>query len=118
MNFKNQHTVENRKKESSRIKAKYPDRIPVICERSVKSGLAKIDKTKYLVPTDLTMGQFVYVIRKRIKLPPEQALFIFINGNIPPNAELMSTIYETYHDIDGFLYIRYSGENTFGNESY
>lgn len=35
------------------------------------------------MPADLTVGQFVYVIRKRIKLPPEQAIFIFINDRLP-----------------------------------
>lgn len=27
----------------------------------------------------------------------------------------MSTIYEQYKDEDGFLYVVYSGENTFGD---
>jgi hypothetical protein len=31
------------------------------------------------VPQDLTVGQFVYVIRKRIKLPAEKAIFIFVD---------------------------------------
>ena len=60
------------------------------------------------------MGQFVYVIRKRIELPPEKAIFIFVNNQMPPTASLMSTIYEEQKDKDGFLYISYSGENTFG----
>jgi GABA(A) receptor-associated protein len=45
-----------------------------------------IDKKKYLVPADLTVGQFVYVIRKRIKLSPEKAIFIFVNEILPPTA--------------------------------
>lgn len=45
-----------------------------------------IDKKKYLVPSDLTCGQFVYVIRKRLKLPAEKAIFLFVNGVIPPTA--------------------------------
>jgi GABA(A) receptor-associated protein len=49
---------------TARIRAKYPDRIPVICEKALKSNLEDIDKKKYLVPSDLTVGQFVYVIRK------------------------------------------------------
>jgi hypothetical protein len=28
----------------------------------------------------------------------------------------MSVIYEEYKDVDGFLYITYSGENTFGSD--
>jgi len=41
------------------------------------------------VPADLTVGQFVYVIRKRIKLAPEKAIFVFINNFLPPTGELL-----------------------------
>ncbi|KAB5569645.1 hypothetical protein DKX38_003438 [Salix brachista] len=68
----------------------------------------------YLVPADLTVGQFVYVVRKRIKLSPEKAIFIFVKNILPPTAAMMSAIYEENKDEDGFLYMTYSGENTFG----
>lgn len=106
---------EKRKSEAERIRAKYPDRVPVICEKADRSDIPDIDKKKYLVPADLTVGQFHYVIRKRIKLAPEKALFLFCSNSIPPNAALMSTVYEEQKDEDGFLYIQYSGESTFGN---
>ena len=54
----------------------------------------------------------MYVIRKRIKLAPDQAIFIFVDEVLPPTAALMSSIYEEHKDEDGFLYITYSGENT------
>jgi GABA(A) receptor-associated protein len=44
----------------------------------------------------LTVGQFVYVIRKRIKLAPEKAIFIFVDEVLPPTAALMSAIYEEH----------------------
>eukprot|EP01060_Flectonema_neradi_P040303 TRINITY_DN912_c0_g3_i1.p2 TRINITY_DN912_c0_g3~~TRINITY_DN912_c0_g3_i1.p2 ORF type:complete len:132 (+),score=27.40 TRINITY_DN912_c0_g3_i1:76-471(+) len=106
--------LEDRKKESARIIAKYSDRIPVICERHSQSDVPDIDKTKYLVPVDLNAGQFIYVVRKRIKLQPEQALFLFINGVLPPTAALMQQLYADSKDDDGFLYIKYSGESSFG----
>lgn len=115
--FKTEHALDKRKEESRRIRAKYPDRLPIIVEKSRRSKIQDIDKKKYLVPTELTVGQFVYVIRKRIKLRPEQALFLFINGNIPPNAEIMSAVFDRCRDEDGFLYISYSGENTFGSST-
>ena len=96
------------------MREKYPDRIPVIVEKATGSDIPDIDKKKYLVPTDLTVGQFVHVIRKRIKLAPEKAIFIFVNNVLPPTAALMSSIYDEHKDDDGFLYITYSGENTFG----
>jgi len=84
------------------------------CFRADRSDIPDIDKKKYLVPSDLTVGQFHYVIRKRIKLAPEKALFLFCSNSIPPNAALMSTVYEEQKDEDGFLYVQYSGESTFG----
>jgi hypothetical protein len=32
-------------------------------------------------------------------------------------AALMSSVYEDHKDEDGFLYITYSGENTFGSSN-
>lgn len=61
-------------------------RVQVICEKADRSDIPDIDKKKYLVPADLTVGQFVYVIRKRIKLSPEKAIFIFINNVLPPTG--------------------------------
>jgi len=75
---------------------------------------------RYLVPGDLTVCQFMCVIRKRIKLEPEKAMFFFVhdsknNHNIAPlQSALLSAIYDQHKDEDGFLYITYSGETTFG----
>lgn len=113
--FQKEHSFKKRQEEAERIIKKFPDRIPVIVERNnTSTNVPDIDKQKYLVPSDLTVGQFVYVVRKRIKLAPEQAIFIFINNYLPPTASLMSTIYETHKASDKFLYMTYSGENTFG----
>ncbi|XP_056856272.1 autophagy-related protein 8f isoform X1 [Raphanus sativus] len=105
---------EKRSAEAARIREKYPDRIPVIVEKAEKSDIPTIDKKKYLVPADLTVGQFVYVIRKRIKLSAEKAIFIFVDNVLPPTGALMSAVYEDKKEEDGFLYVTYSGENTFG----
>ena len=114
-NFKESNAFDKRLVESIKIKQKYPNRIPIICEKTKKTTIADIDKNKFLVPNDLTMGQFLYVIRKRIKLSAEEAIFVYINNSIlPPTSALVSTIYEEYKDDDGFLYLTYSGENTFG----
>ena len=104
-----------RKQESTRIIAKYPDRIPIICEKNINNkNVPELDKNKYLVPSDLTIGQFVYVIRKRIKLSPEQAIYVFINDKLFPTSALLHDVYKKNKDEDGFLYVCYSGENTFG----
>tara|TARA_A100001015_G_C14971803_1_gene705488 strand:+ start:845 stop:1201 length:357 start_codon:yes stop_codon:yes gene_type:complete len=100
--------------ESARMKQKYPDRSCIIVDRADNTSAPKIDKHKFLVPNDITVGQFAYVVRKRIKINPEKAIFIFINNKLPPSSMLMSEVYKEYHDRDGFVYMVYSGENTFG----
>lgn len=75
--------VEKRSTEAGRIRKKYPNRVPVICEKASRTDIQKIDKTKYLVPADLTVGQFVYVIRKRLDLKPETAIYILVNNTYP-----------------------------------
>jgi len=119
--FRQQFTESERTLESSRIRSKYPDRVPIIVERDPRtSSVPELDKRKYLVPTDLTVGQFLYTLRKRIKLPPEQALFLFLvdhrNGEqqLPPTAALLSEMDRRYTAKDGFLYVTYGGENVFG----
>ena len=113
-NFKEQHNFDLRRLEALKIRQKYEDRIPVIVEKTDKADITNIDKSKFLVPADLTLSQFVYVIRKRLKLPPEKALFVFIKNTIPPGSAFISALYEDYKDDDGFLYLNYTGENTFG----
>ena len=47
MTFKKDHPIEKRREEAQRIRAKYPDRIPVICEKAESSDIPDIDKKKY-----------------------------------------------------------------------
>lgn len=114
--FKHEFKFEDRYNEARRVLLKYPDRIPIICERSLRAGVdcPIIDKRKYLVPRDLTMGQFLYVIRKRLRLSPEKAIFLFVNGTIPATTSIINEVYSRHKDDDGYLYITYAQENTFG----
>lgn len=116
MDFKNSYTFKQRLEESTKVKKKYPDRIPIICEKNKKCReTPDIDKKKYLVPSDLTMGQFLNVIRQRMKFrDPSLALFLLVNGKIYSTSELISYVYDNDKDEDGFLYILYTSENTFG----
>ena len=114
--FKSRYSIDERWEEAHRVINNYPDRVPIICERANTRGndCPDIDKNKFLVPKDLTVGQFIYVIRKRLRLPSEKAIFIFVGGIIPPSSYLIADVYEFYKDNDGFLYITYAFENVFG----
>jgi GABA(A) receptor-associated protein len=117
MKFKTNYTFEKRFEESSRIIRKHPDRLPVICEKSNEKNkiiLPTMNKTKYLVPLNLTISEFLFLLRNRMKLPPEMGIFLFIGNTIASNTSTFEDLYNQFKDPDGFLYIIYSGENVFG----
>ncbi len=113
-NYKSRYSEEYRLNEYNKIIKKYPNKVPVIVCKSEYCTLDNIDKEKFLVPSDMTIGQFIYVIRKRINIESHQALFITINNSLQGSNKLMQEIYESNKDKDGFLYIKYTSENTFG----
>ena len=89
-----------------------------------------IDKRKFLVPKDLLSLQFAYVIRRRCRLAPDQALFYFLtehkpNGSVShimmPAGISMGEIDKPegpYRSDDGFISILINCESSFGNVDY
>ncbi|VDI38183.1 Hypothetical predicted protein [Mytilus galloprovincialis] len=60
-------TTAIRKEEVIGIRSKFPTKVPVIVERYHKEQqLPLLDKTKFLVPQELTMSQFASIIRNRM----------------------------------------------------
>lgn len=116
MSFKSKNSLIDRIYESQRILTKYPDKIPIICEKNINASIhcPTIDKNKYLLSKDLTIGQFIYVIRKRLNISSEKALFLFIGNTIPSSTNSILSVYNLYKEADNFLYVSYSFENTFG----
>jgi GABA(A) receptor-associated protein len=113
--YKNQFPIIKRKKEALRILRDNPDRVPVIVEKHSSPDTPMISDRKFLVPLTFTVGQFMHLIRQRMTLKPEQALFLFINEKtIPPTSALISQLYKEYKDTDGYLTFTYCIENTFG----
>ncbi len=88
--------IEQRKSEAEKIRTKYPDRIPVVVERVPNSQIPEIDKRKFLVPNDISVAQFMWIIRKRIQLPSEKAIFLFVNKTIPQSSSTMGQIYTSF----------------------
>mgnify|MGYP003706012285 CR=1 FL=1 len=109
-------SFEERLNESIKIMELHTDRVCIYVEKSNEChSLNQIDRNKYLVPNNLSIGQFLYVIRKRIKLPQEKALFFYTkNKSLLSGSTHIIDIYNKHKDSDGFLYITYTGENCFG----
>ena len=65
--FKMKHTFETRQKESNRIINKYSDKFPLIVEKSDSSSVTDLKDSKWIIRKDLTIGQLMYIIKRRIK---------------------------------------------------
>ncbi len=116
-NYKLQNPdINKRKAESSKIREKYPDRVPIICEKDPKSTMKEVEKTKYLVPNELSVSQFNLIIRRRHEMSKDSALYLLVAGKHSITGDTsMNEIYEKYRDTeDGFLYIAYTSELTWG----
>ena len=111
--FKKVH-LKTRLADSKRLSKKYGDRCCIIVGKNDNSDVPDIERHKFLVPNSLTVGQFIYIIRSRIECDASKSIFLFINGKIPPTSARLIHVYEANKDEDGFLYVTYAGENTFG----
>lgn len=112
--FEKKYDFDKRVKESKSLNTRYPLRVPIILYPSSKDQ-PEIEKNKYLVPDDITISQFMYVIKKYIKIRPEEAIFIFTyNNTLVPNSWTIKELFKQYKKEDNFLYLYYSIENTFG----
>lgn len=114
MTYKQRHSFDERLNEATKILELCPDKIPVIIEKHIHSTIADIDKHKYLMHKNVPFGQIVHIVRKKLSLDPNVAIFIFVNNVLPSTGVIVSQLYEDNKDSDGFLYMTYSSEETFG----
>ena len=112
-------TLEDRKLYSTKLITKYPDRIPVVIQPHSKLlKTAKIEKNKYLMPRNIKITEMMVIFRTIIKIDSSKAIFIFVNNSLIPMRDTVEELYNTYKEQDGFLYITYAYENTFGCSSF
>lgn len=112
--YSNKYNLHERLIESNKIKKKYPDRIPIIIEKETNSTLPSLTQIKYLSPNDITIGELMMVVRKRIQLTEKDSIFFYNKGIMLSNSQLVCHLYDTCKEEDGFLYITYNNEKTFG----
>lgn len=110
--FKKKYPLEERKNESLRVSNAYPDRVPIIVMSDDKLNISKF---KFMVPNDISVGQFLYIVKKGLsENDSTKSLFILFNNVIPCHSDKMSDMNDRFRDEDGFLYAYVSYENTFG----
>ena len=117
-----------------KIKASFPDQIPIIVERAPGADAPNIRKKKFLSPPDITIETFLEEVREQIEFDSSEKevidfLFDTPRGIIAPQfciifylihflffliAQIVGNSYETNKFTDGFLYVIYSKQKVFG----
>lgn len=114
--FKQRKSLACRREEVAGIRTKFPTKIPVIVERySKETQLPTLDKSKFLVPQELTMSQFVTIIRNKLQLSPNQTFYLIVNNrSMASMSKTLAEVYREHKDEDGFLYVTYASQEMFG----
>lgn len=114
--FKEKYDLETRTKESAAVKERHPTKIPIVVEISkTEKSLPYTPPKMFLFTKDMIVADVMAVLRQNIRLSKDRALFLFVNGKtLCPLSQLLSVMFQQYHEQDGFLYFEYLGESTFG----
>lgn len=99
--------------------------VQVVVERYTKTDLADLEKKKlivsstiffhqflsckpflmfpiyfpfrrYLVPRDMSIGQFIHVLSSRLHLQPGKALFVFVKNTLPPTCNFFMVLVQLF----------------------
>ena len=106
---------EKRLNDCQKVRKKFPTKVPVIVMKAPTCELPVLEKEKFLIPQDLSVMEFQGIIRKKLILDEKRSLTLLVNDRIMPKADsLMSEIYESHRDADGFLYVLYTDEDVSG----
>lgn len=101
-------TPQQKRDDVLRLLKRYPDKIPVYIEG--------ISQNKFLVPYDITVAQFLYMLREKVLMTPTESIFVFFGKTreIMPSNMIIREIYDRLKDDDDMLYAFYAKENVFG----
>uniref|UniRef100_A0A6J0SFE9 Microtubule-associated protein 1 light chain 3 alpha-like n=1 Tax=Pogona vitticeps TaxID=103695 RepID=A0A6J0SFE9_9SAUR len=114
--FKQRKNLATRMHEASDIRARYPNKIPVVVERYRKEkSLPRLDRIKFLVSEDISVSQFIFTLRTRLSLTATQAFYLLVDSKSLPCLSLtVAEVYRDNKDEDGFLYLTYASQEMFG----
>lgn len=113
----------DRKRQAMQQITKYPSRVPVVIDKykTIDPDLCTSEsgtiKHKFLFPRDSTFGFILNIVRQRTELTKEDALYMHVvdSNTMPTVSKTIRDIYNEHKDKDGFLYLTYTMEKTYGN---
>jgi GABA(A) receptor-associated protein len=124
--FRKRFKFEERKEITDKILTKYDDKCPLYLSFDSQLNLKSLKNyNRYIVTSNLTLGQFLLIVKKKINIDATESLTLFIeiydknnskmkDSIIAPLSSSIDSVYNINKNDDGFLYMRLVKENVFG----
>ena len=99
------------------MRTKYPNKVPIVVEPITGGNVAFVlDKKKYLVPNNRTLGWFMAYLRRYhiTKLQEGDGLYTVVGNTIPGSNCVLGELLNTHGDEDGLLQLEIHLESCFG----
>lgn len=116
--FMGSHSLEKRLELNKTLRKQYPKYIAIIVEKRYGSKLPNINKRKYLVNGSSQIGTFVRILCNNYitRFSSSQMIWLSTHDGVmfAPCSETIDFFYAKNKSADGFLYLLYDEENTFG----
>ncbi len=106
------------KKKIEEMLIKHPNRVPIIIS---STSFKEHGQHRFIVPNNITICEFMKILRNKVSLKPEDAIFIFVNDKslknnaiMVPSSASVESIYNQYKDQNLILNLIYEKEAVFG----
>lgn len=100
-------SFEDRKKSTTEILKKYPDKVPVLVSRKYGKNIKQIEKQRFMVTRYLGILNLKHILAKELKLENETLLHLESKNCILNDNINIEELYVKHKDTDGFLRIYY-----------
>ena len=91
--FKMEWSLECRAKDYQRLRAKYPDKVPLVVERERGNSVPELAKSKLLFSDTLTVAQALRIIRGKAGLGRDCRLQLHVNGQLLKSERLLADVH-------------------------
>ena len=106
------------KKKIENMLNKHPNRVPIIIS---SNSFKEHGQHRFIVPNNITVSEFMKILRNKVSLKPEEAIFIFVKDKslnndafMVPASSSIESIYNQYKDNNLVLNLIYEKEAVFG----
>ena len=116
MSYIQSNPLEVLSEDVKRLRKKFPDRVPCIIEKDLKSknNLPELPNKKHLCRSESTVASLLMTLRKWLHVSNDKGVFLYVNNVLPVLTDNIGEVYKEHMHESGLLLFTYTCESTFG----